>query len=358
MDLAAIHHNAGVLVSTLAPLGIAVTGVTKAVLGSPAVAGAMLDAGVARLGESRVENLERLRGAGITAETMLIRSPMRSQVDRVVAVADISCVTEASVVEALSAAAMAAGTVHRLVVMVDLGDRREGVLPDDLVDAARRVLELPGVRLHGIGTNLACQNGVCPDLTNMAQLSDLADRVEAALGVELVLVSGGNSANLEWALSDPAVGVGRINDLRLGESILLGRETLHRHPVPGLRVDAASLFAEVIESKVKPSTPVGRIAQTAFGWAPPGPLDEAGTARTIVAIGHQDTDPAGLDPPLGTRIVGASSDHLVVSSPTPLEAGAEIRFGVDYSALLRAMTSPFVEHLVEPRADVRAPAAG
>jgi ornithine racemase len=347
IDLAGVHHNTRGLVDALAPLGIAVTGVTKAVLGAPDVAAAMLHGGAVRLGDSRIENLEVLRRAGVMAELMLIRSPMRSQVERVVAAADISCNSETTIVEALSDAAAVAGTVHQVVVMVDLGDRREGVVPEDLVALARRVVELPGVSLRGIGTNLACQSGVSPDRANMDELSSLAECVEVELGVRLDLVSGGNSANLDWALGGDRANAGRVNDLRLGESILLGRETLHRRAVPGLRTDVVGLVAEVIESKVKPSTPVGTIAQTAFGWAPPRSAREGEVARSILAVGQQDTDPAGLDPPDGIRIVGASSDHLVVASRAQLPLGSEVRFGVDYSALLRSMTSPFVDLVVE-----------
>ena len=346
IDLDAVHHNARTLVGSLGPLGIGVTGVTKAVLGSPVVGGAMVDAGVARLGDSRIENLERLRRAGITAELVLIRSPMCSQVDRVVASADISCNSEAAVLHALSTASSSVGTVHHVVVMVDLGDRREGVMPPDLAALAALVLELPGLSLRGIGTNLACQNGVSPDVANMAQLSSLAEDVEARLGVTLSMVSGGNSANLDWALGCDPGHTGRINDLRLGESILLGRETLHRSAVPGLRTEAITLVAEVIESKAKPSAPVGTIAQTAFGWAPAGSTHESRGPRTIVAIGEQDTDPSGLRAPGDVCIEGASSDHLVVTAPGTFPLGAELRFGVDYSALLRAMTSPFVERRI------------
>ena len=45
----------------------------------------------------------------------------------------------------------------------------------------------------------------------------------------------------------------------------------------------------------------------------------------------------------GVTILGASSDHLVLDTgAAPLPVGAEVTFGVDYSALVRAMTSPFV----------------
>ena len=236
IDLDAIEPNTRVLVDRLAARGIRVTAVTKAALGSPAVAAAMLRGGATGLGDSRVENLARLDAAGLVAPRTLIRSPMISQVDAVVRHASTSLNTEPSVLEALSLAASRLGTTHAVVLMVELGDLREGVLPADLVPLAKRVADLPGLPLAGIGTNLACQNGVVPDQANMDELSGLATDVEAATGVALSVVSGGNSANLGWALAttDP----GRVDELRLGEAILLGLDPLTRLPVPGLRTDA------------------------------------------------------------------------------------------------------------------------
>ena len=200
VDLGAVRHNAGHLVGALAPRGIRVTGITKSVLAWTDVARAMLDGGVSGLGDSRVENLTALRRDGLTTPLTLIRAPMPSQVDTVVQNANVSLNTELSVVEALAAAATRHDVDHGIVVMVELGDLREGVAASDVVAMARRVCELPGLTLTGIGTNLACQSGVVPDQTKMDELSRLADDVEAACGIELAMVSGGNSASLAWAL--------------------------------------------------------------------------------------------------------------------------------------------------------------
>ena len=224
--------------------------------------------------------------------------------------------------------------------MVELGDLREGIMPDDLENAVRETLRLPGILLKGIGTNLACRSGVSPDARNMAELSAIADSIEAEFGLRLEIVSGGNSANLPWAIS--GADTGRINDLRLGESILLGREPLHRQPIDGLHTDAITLIAEVIESKVKPSQPWGKIAQTAFGVNSPA-RKQGQISQTILAIGRQDTDQSGLGPPLDIEILGASSDHLIVDSGVNrLSVGDEMTFQLNYSALIRVMTSPFV----------------
>jgi ornithine racemase len=340
LHLDRIGHNARVLVRRLAARGIAVTGVTKATLGSPEVARELVGAGVAAIGESRVENLERLRAAGITVPLVLIRSPMPSQADRVVANADVSLNTEVEVLGRLSAAATAQGRDHGVVLMVELGDLREGILPGDVAAVAREAQRLPGLELRGIGANLACQNGVAPDARNMAELSALADTLDTTLGHPLTVVSGGNSANLDWV--DGTDDVGRVNDLRLGESILLGREPLRRRPLDGLRTDAVTLVVEVIESKPKPSRPWGEIERTAFGLMD-APVDRGTTNRAILAVGRQDVDPYGLEPPPGFAVLGASSDHLVLDTgATTLPVGAEVRFTVDYAALVRAMTSPFV----------------
>jgi len=344
IDLDKIGHNTRTLVDRLAERGIAVTGVIKAALGSPEIAGTLLRGGVSDLGDARIENIERMRQAGVPGSMTLIRSPMISQVDRVVMHADVSFNTELDVIRRLSAAAVATKRVHGIVLMVELGDLREGIMPGDLLDFVRETLRFPNIALKGIGTNLACRSGTSPDARNMAELSALADSIEARFDLALERVSGGNSANIEWAFG--AADIGRINDLRLGEALLLGREALHRQPIDGLHTDAFTLVAEVIESKIKPSQPWGAIAQNAFGERQPA-TDRGQVSQSILAIGRQDTDCSGLHAPPGIEILGSSSDHLIVGSGDErLPIGTELRFQLDYGALLRAMTSPFVAQVV------------
>jgi len=340
IDLSKIEHNTRVLVEILGQRGISVCGVTKAMLGAPLFANTLLGAGVKGLADSRVENIQSMRHAGIDAHMSLIRSPMISQVEQVITASNMSLNTEIDVIAALSEAASSAHTVHSILLMVELGDLREGIMPNDLEDVMRKTLSLPNIKLEGIGTNLACRSGVVPDAKNMGELSQLANTLEATFGGTLSTVSGGNSANLNWALGDE--GKGRINNLRLGEAILLGCEPLYRQPIDALFTDAFILVAEIIEAKQKPITPRGSIAQTAFGDAKA--LHESGTIpQLLLVIGQMDTDTAGLTPPDGMDILGASSDHLIVSAGKHvLSAGSEVEFQLNYSALMRAMISPFV----------------
>ncbi len=344
IDLDKIHHNARTLTGRLARRGIAVTGVVKATLGSAEIANVLLNAGVETLGDSRIENLKALRMAHIHAPLTLIRSPMLSQAEQVVMYSDSSHNTEIEVIRALSAAATKAQVTHGIILMVELGDLREGIMPCDLPGVVRQTAELPNIRFIGIGANLACRSGVTPDRNNMEELSRLADEIDSLPGAKPAsktgVVSGGNSANLQWVTS--CTDCGRVNNLRLGESILLGCDPLQRQPLDGLHSDAIVLVAEVIESNEKPSMPWGDIAQNAFGETVTAP-DRGRVHQSILAIGEQDTDPEGLVPSAGIAVLGASSDHLIIeSSHGPVQLGAEVSFGLNYSALLRAMTSPFV----------------
>ncbi|MGL5811225.1 MAG: alanine/ornithine racemase family PLP-dependent enzyme [Nocardioides sp.] len=344
IDLGKIEYNTRTLAILMTRRGIGVTGITKGALGFPAVAEAMVTGGLTRLGDSRIANLERIRKAGIHLPLMLTRSPTPDECERVVACADITLVSELDLAYALSAAARKRGLTHRIVVMVELGDLREGVLPGGLMELARRIDLLGHVSLAGIGTNLACRNGVVPSARHMSILGDLAGTIRRELSLPLPLISGGNSANLAWAFAEDDRDLPKthaITDLRLGEAILLGTDPVSGVPIPGLHDDAFTLVASVIESLRKPSKPWGERSRTPFGEVTEA-TDVGPIVQTLLNIGRQDVDPDGLMPPRGIALLGASSDHLAVRTPGRLSPGTEVRFGMNYSALLRAMTSPYV----------------
>lgn len=356
IDLDVVQRNTRVLVDRLAAHHIGVLGVTKATLGSPRVAAAMLRGGAVGLGDSRVENLARLTGLDGPAPRTLIRSPMISQVGRVVRTATASLNTEAAVLAALDGAAHQAGIRHDVILMVELGDLREGIAVDDVAAAVRVVLTSRSLRLIGLGANLACQNGVVPDDANMGVLHRLVDETEARHRITLDVVSGGNSANLEWALTTTEPG--RTNQLRLGEAILLGTEPLGRTPITGLSTNAFTLVGEVIEVAEKPARSWGTRAQSAYG-EPPARAGRGTRRQAIVALGRQDVDLDGLTPPVGISVLGMSSDHLVLDiGDEQIAVGDEIRFQLGYGALVRAMTSPFVTRVELPEARALGLAAG
>ena len=340
VDLGKIGHNARRLRRLFGARGVSVTAVTKAVLGSPRVAEVLVENGITAIGDPQIDNIRRMQEAGIEAEFTLIRSPMPSQTRQVVQYADISLNTELGVIKRLSRCAAEKGKRHGIILMVELGDLREGIMPSELGETLEETLGLNGVELVGIGTNLACYSGVKPTDKNMGELSAIAEGIRNRYGIPLEVISGGNSANYQWFASAPDLG--RINNLRIGESILLGRETLHRDRIPGLHTDAFTLVAEVIELKMKPSAPADAGCQDAFGNRPV--FEDRGTIRkAILAIGKQDVEVAGMTPRIDVEVLGATSDHLVLDAKDAnVRVGSEVAFDVNYSALLRAMASPYV----------------
>jgi predicted amino acid racemase len=333
IDLDKIEHNARAIVELCRANGIKVVGVTKCTCGNPEIARAMRRGGVVAIGESQLENIRRLKDAGVDAPAMLLRLPSPSEAEEVVASVNVSLNSEISTLAALSRAAQKNGRRHDVIVMVDLGDLREGLWPRDLTRFMREALRLPGIRVSGLGTNLACFGGVMPSEENMRRLSDLADEVEGNLGWKLDWLSGANSSGLNLIAGGrmPA----RINQARIGEAILLGRETTQRRPWPDTFQDAFSLHAEILELKRKPSAPLGERSEDAFGHL--STFENRGEEINIEGLTPHDTR---------LKILGASSSYLIVDTSATagaLKVGDELSFAVNYGALLTAMTSEYVK---------------
>ncbi len=320
--------------------GISLMGVSKAVLGEPSIIEAMIQGGVRFIADSRLENIQKMKNAGISAQFVLLRTPL-SQAESIVKYVDISLNTEIETLKKLSYYAKAHNKNHQVIIMVELGDLREGILPSDLAQFIRQTLSLAHIKIVGIGCNLACYGGVKPDDKNMHELSELVNILKKEFHISLEIISGGNSANYEWYTS--AQDVGRINNLRLGESILLGCETVSRRAIPGLHTHAFQLIAEVIESKKKPSLPFGEICQDAFGNVPSF-QDRGIRQRVIIALGRQDVLASSLKSNNQLEIIGSSSDHIILDGKNHnVQVGDEVSFDLDYAGLLAAMTSPFIE---------------
>ena len=340
IDINKIKHNATTLKELFAEKGISVTAVIKGVTGSPEIANAILECGISTIAVSLVQNIKRMKESGVKARYLLTRLPMHTEVADVVKYADISLNSEISTIKLLSEHSLKQGKRRKVVLMLELGDLREGILPGDTDSIIEQIIPLKGVELHGIGVNLACFGGVKPSEENMIELSQTADRIQEKYNIKLHMISGGNSANYEWFLSTE--NTGKINNLRIGEAILLGRETLHRNKIPKLYTDAFTLICEVIESKIKPSLPYGEICQNAFGDTPEF-ADIGNINRIIIGIGEQDVDTKAITPRINAKVIGASSDHLILHSKNHIEVGSEIEFDINYSALLRLSTSPYVK---------------
>ncbi|WGS66000.1 alanine/ornithine racemase family PLP-dependent enzyme [Marinitoga aeolica] len=343
-----IKHNAKNIKKLCDNRGIMVTGVTKVVSANIDVAKAMLDAGITSLGDSRIQNIIYMKENGIDAEFMLLRIPMKSELELVVEHVDITLVSELKTVEWLNEIAKEKNKIQNIIYMVDVGDLREGVWYENAVEEIIEVQKYDNICLKGIGTNLGCFGGVLPSVKNMNILLEVKNEIEEILSRKLDIISGGNSAALP--LIENGILPDGINHFRLGESIICGTDVTNNRNVPGNRQDTVILEAQIIELKEKPSVPVGEIGFDAFGRKPVFE-DKGKRLKAILAIGEQDISPDGLIPiDEKIEVLHSSSDHTIVDltdSEYEYKLGDTIKFRMSYGCLLKAITSKYVEKVIE-----------
>jgi predicted amino acid racemase len=269
---------------------------------------------------------------------------MISQAGEVVEYADISLNSEIETIRALSVEANLKDRTHKVILMFDLGDLREGIIDQtEMLRTVEETLKLERIIVAGIGANLTCFGGVIPTKDNLARLVELKRTIERNFDIVLDIVSGGNSSSLHL-VEEEAMPEG-INQLRLGESIVCGRESAYGHQIIGTYDDCFKLIAEIIEIKDKPSIPAGEIGLDAFGNKPSF-VDKGIRKRAICAIGKQDVFPESIVPDDGDIVIlGASSDHLILDVTEchrTYKVGGLVSFKLNYVGIMRSMTSEYV----------------
>lgn len=351
IDLGKLRDNARHEVKLLAGHGIEVMAVNKVFDGCPETARAVFEGGVKVIAESRVHNLEKIKEVGCA--TCLLRSPCLSEIAEVVRYADISLNSEPAVLRALSGEAGRQGKTHSVLLMIDMGDLREGIWFErygDILETVRLIRDLPNLDLYGLGTNFNCYGTVMPTLKNSGDFLALAGRLEAETGTGIKRLSAGNCTS--YHLADKGLWPEGLNHLRIGGLHLFGIEYIEMKYLEGFhhsRKDASkacsplyTLRAEIIELGSKPTVPVGELGVDAFLRAKT--FEDRGVRRrALLAFGRQDVPVENCvpqDDDIG--VLGQTSDHTLVDIEDcrqPLRLGDEIGFELDYTGLLMACQS-------------------
>lgn len=348
----ALRENMKTVIGWCGEADIDVAGVIKVTTGLASDALDFESAGAKWIASSRLEQLKRAREAGVRLPLMMIRVPMISELDELVQVCDFSLQSSLDTLRALETAAIKADRTHNVILMADLGDLREGFIEkEELVDVAEYVEDrLDMVHLAGIGTNLGCVGSVVPTEEKMLMLADWAGAVEERIGRPLEIVSGGATSSLMPVFDK--VMPPKINMLRIGAIVHCGpledlRTCYGREEVDVMSDEAFILEAEVIETNVKPTHPIGKLGVNAFGEKAVY-TDRGRRRRAILAIGRADYGDTGdIVPQLeGAEVTMASGDHTILDiedCKENLRVGDVVRFKVKYSALMRLTASENVK---------------
>jgi ornithine racemase len=345
----ALRTNFDELDRRMAGHGMAWGAVTKLLCGHEAFLREVLELGPSHVMDARTSNLRAVKRIDPEVRTVYIKPPAPGNADEVVRWADISFNSELRTLAALDAEAARQGVTHGVVIMVEMGDLREGVAEDRLLDVLERTLRFEHLQLQGLGTNFNCLNGTVPSEGKLRRLGWMRERAERRFGVSLPWLSGGTSVAL------PMLFQGRIpedvNHFRVGEGLFFGRDLLDGERLRGMRDDVFRLEAEVIEVAEKPNAPSGPFGTNPLGHVPDAPEGASGTSRrALLDLGWLDLQPEFLTPvDEGVEIVDLSSDITVVDvsrRALPTRVGDRLRFRLRYMGALKLLHSSYVDKVV------------
>ena len=360
LDTDALRQNYHYLDTLFSEAGIQWSVVTKLLCGHPQYLKAVLDLGVRQVSDSRIAHLKTVKELAPDVETVFIKPPARHNLKRVLRYADISFHTDAETLQALSEAAVEMGITHKVVIMVELGELREGVQAQHLTAFYGRIAGLPNIEVIGLGTNLTCMYGVLPSYEKLRQLEDCRERLRQEFDAELPVLSGGASVTI------PLIEGGElppgINHFRVGESLFFGTDVYNNCVLKPMQQDLFRLHAEIIELRDKPSQPFGE-----RGYNLTGEKQQCASivkpticSRAILDVGLLDIEPKYLTPvDAGVRIDGASSDMMVLDlgrNPQRYRVGDKLEFTLNYMGVLQLMNSRYVEKRIESCAKSLTPA--
>lgn len=297
--------------------------------------------------DSRLSNLETIKKLDPTVETVYIKPVPKRSIDQLLKVADISFNTQYPTIKAINDRALKLGIRHKIVIMIEMGDLREGVMREDFIDFYDKVFKLEAIDVIGMGANLNCLNGVMPSHDKLIQLSLYEELIEAKFNRKIEWVSAGTS--ITFPLLTKGLVPAGVNHFRIGETLFFGNDIVENVPIPEMRQDVFLLKAEIIEIIEKPKNPTGLIGSNMAGEKPSFEvMDYKETSyRAILDVGLLDVDPKRLLPydRRDYELAGSSSDMVVMDvgdNPEGYKAGDLVSFKVDYMSALTLLNSRYI----------------
>ncbi len=349
LNRTALKHNYLYLEELFKENDIQFAVVSKLLCGTKMFIRELIDLGVSEVADSRVTNLERVKKFDESIRTIYIKPPAKRSIRKIVQYADVSCNSELQTILWLNEEAKRQSKIHNVLIMIEMGDLREGVMGEDLMSFYASIFELENINVIGLGTNLNCLHGVMPSSDKLVQLGLYKQLIESRFGQKIEWVSGGTSVVLPLLFRQQ---IPRSNNhFRIGETLYFGNNLFTNGSVPEMRQDVFRLKAEIIEITDKPKVPFGEMATNPSGEQFFFEEEDYGQTlhRAIIDIGILDVNPDFIFP-IDDRIkIGAaSSDMLVVEIPadSEYEVGKIIEFRVEYMAALRLLNSIYIEKIV------------
>lgn len=325
--------------------------VTKLFCGNEDMIREVINLGVREVHDSRISNLRVAKEISPDVQTVYIKPPPKKIIEDIVRWADVSFDSDISTIEMLSKEAVKQDRIHKIIIMIEMGDLREGVVRDELINFYEQVFNLPNINVVGLGTNLNCLHGVMPNADKLIQLTLYKQIIELKFNKKIPWISGGTSVTVPLLLRDE-IPQG-VNHFRVGEALYFGLDLFTEKTIEGMEDSVMELFAQIIELHEKPVVPSGELGKDPQGNIMQ--IDESlygkTSHRAILDIGYLDIDPKFLFPISDDiKIVDASSDMLVVdvgANAPEYKVGDMVRFKLKYMGALGIMNSNYIDKVVQ-----------
>ncbi len=340
IQLEKIRHNAAVIRGICRQAHLQPVWITKGCNAFPPILDVLAEDGRDMLGDVSQASLERARGA-FSGRLMMAQLPDKGRVPGILPFSDVWLVSAPVHAQTIAAAARQLDKRQDLILMVDVGNRREGVMPGQVTAIAEAIRRIEAVSLTGLGTSVGCYGGYRAGRTDMEQLVAVARQAETDLKCRFEVLSAGSGTML-LDLATRGDMPPRINQLRIGAAVLVGEIPPTKTALPDLYQDAFIFRGEVLETAPKPSMPACSTGVDAFGRKIV--FEDLGLRQlSLLNFGLLDVDSYDLTPlDKGLRILGATSNYTLCDTTRcerSLEIGDTLDFRMAYSAMARAMAS-------------------
>jgi len=350
LDRQKLKNNFDVLNDFFKKQNIQWSVVTKILCGNKKYLEVLLDLGVMNCSDSRTSNLKIIKSLAPDTRTLYIKPPAKGVIDEVVKYADVSLNSDSTTIKMLSEEAKMQAKVHQIIIMIDLGELREGVMREDFIQFYEEIFELDYIEVIGLGTNLSCLYGILPNADKLIQLSLYKQLVEEKFNKEIPFISGGSSVTIP--LIEQNILPKGINHFRIGETLFMGTNVYNNTSYTSLSQSVFKLYAEIIELYEKPIVPSGEMGTNLEGETLTFDQNDVGKTsnRALVDIGILDIDVNHLETTdASIQIAGATSDMIVLDlglNAPGYTVGSVVEFTMDYMGIVRIMNSKYIEKRV------------
>lgn len=255
-------------------------------------------------------------------EKVLLYLTPWSDLEAVVCNYDMSLQSDPETLKRLADAAERVQKKHRVLLVVEVGDQREGSSIEEAYEMGMLIEKnhASSLDLYGIAANFACLNDCLPSSETLLQLAACKNGMEKSFQRPLPILSVGGSDVLQWLAEGNALPP-EVTEIRCGTAILLGTYPHSDTTLPDAHADAITLEAEVLECRKK-----------------------NGRLRAVMDFGTLDTSPQDVKLPFeGMVFAGASSGYTVfdvTDCPGSFSTGTHVSFLLNFRSLSRAFLSP------------------